>query len=102
MQDSSERPLAEPTREQSAKELFPYLRMSPEEYAARKGLFWLLFSFDEVKYRDTALDEWIQRLAQILPNSQLIEELMQQYLTPQEIAEIKREYEEMCQRELED
>jgi hypothetical protein len=61
----SELPLADPGRENMAIEAFT-MNISPEEYAAREGHRWECFSFDEYRYTDVALTEWIQRLGDIL------------------------------------
>ncbi len=63
--DEDALPLADPSREAHAIELFP-LDMSPDEYAARHGHHWMTFSFDDYSYRNDDLSRWIQRLGNIL------------------------------------
>lgn len=58
-------PIADPGREAMAREIFP-MTMTPEEYAAREGYRWVCFSFDDYRYSDGALTEWIHRLGDIL------------------------------------
>ncbi len=57
-------PLADAGREAHALELF-HLEMTPEEYAARFGHEFALFSFDEFRYSRPGLAEWVQRLGDI-------------------------------------
>jgi len=66
MPNRDDLPLADPGRERDARELFPFLAMTPEEYAARHGKDWYCFSFDDYRYSDPVLDRWIQRLGDIL------------------------------------
>ncbi len=77
--------------ERTAHELFPFETMSPEEYAARNGHAWMMFSFGGYSYRDKKLQAWLYRLADILKSSELIEQYQQQFLTAEEIQEIRDE-----------
>ena len=58
-------PLADTGREADARDLFPQ-SMTPDEYAARHGHQWFCFSFDDYRYTDPALQQWIHRLGDIL------------------------------------
>lgn len=83
---SIERPLASELREADAASLFPR-DTSPDEYAARHAHEWAAFSFDQVRYRDTALDEWIVRLGDILSRrngAPRLAELRARYLSAEE------------------
>ena len=63
---------------------------SPEEYAARCAHQILCFSMDDCRYQDPVVDAWISRLGDILFRRNgvpSIDELRQQYLTPEEIRE---------------
>ena len=92
--DNSERPPAHPEFEKTAGELFPYTTLSPEEYAGREGTKWDCFSFDNYRFQNALLDAWIQRLGKILFNPGLVEQYQSQYLTPEEIAEQKKQMED--------
>jgi len=75
--------MADPGREKDAREMFP-LDISPEEYAAGHAHEWLCFSFDDYRYSDHALEDWIQRLGDILfqrTGAPSLAELRQRYLT---------------------
>lgn len=65
MRDVSDLPLADPSRERDAEELFPHREMSPEEYAAKHRADWYCFSYDDYRYRDAELERWIHRLGDI-------------------------------------
>ncbi|OGQ77903.1 MAG: hypothetical protein A2289_19265 [Deltaproteobacteria bacterium RIFOXYA12_FULL_58_15] len=62
----NERPLAERAREVIALEVFPYGRMTAENYADRHGKQWATFSFGKYRYRNSALDQWVHNLHHIL------------------------------------
>jgi hypothetical protein len=67
------------------------LQMSPEEYAARHGHEWLCFGLPLYRYRDPALGEWIRRLGEILfDQGDALERCRLRYLTPEELAEVRR------------
>jgi hypothetical protein len=86
MEDSNSLPLADLQREETAKQLFSkYKTMSPEEWAARYSHTVLCSSFDNYRYRDPELHEWIHKLHRILrDDSNQIEAYRQKYLTEEE------------------
>ena len=91
--DCEERPLAHSEREIAARQMFP-LDVSPELYAARESHRWVCFSFHDYRYRDEALDRWIQRFAEIIfcaDGAPSIEELRESLLTTEERAAIDEE-----------
>jgi hypothetical protein len=84
-------PLAHPTLEQSAIELFPP-HVAPEAYAARNAHRWGSFSFAAYRYSSEELTKWTQRLGDLLFQHQgapTIAQLRQDCLTAAEIAEIE-------------
>jgi len=91
MTDLHSLPLAEPGREECAKELFPYGDMSPEEYVARLAHTIGCSSFDLYRYRDRDLEAWIHRAHQLLGNLAEIERCRLRHLTPEELERIHRE-----------
>ncbi len=96
MQNDQRLPLADPGREHDAAEIFP-LSQSPEEYAARNGHRWICFSFDNYRYRDPALNAWIQQLGDILfqrNGAPSITELRKRYLTLEECERLAEEEKE--------
>jgi hypothetical protein len=92
-EDRARLPLSDPPRERFASEYFPFREQSPEEFAARNAHAMFTFSFDDVRYRDPALDAWIGRLGDILfrrPGAPGLDELRERFLTAEERAEIAR------------
>lgn len=65
-------------------------RLSPEEYAARRGHLWLCFSFHRYRYRDPVLGAWVKRVGDLLMSEEL-EELRERLLSPAELAEVRRQ-----------
>lgn len=70
------------------------LAMSPEEYAARKSHLWGCYSLHEYRYRDLALGAWVRRLGEIIFSEEEVERCRQQFLTPEELAEVHRKEQE--------
>jgi len=95
MSDFSEKPLADPVYERNAHELFPFETMTPEEYAARNGHGWLMFSFGSHSYRDKKLEAWAHRLNEILSSNELMEQCRNSFLSPQERKQIEEEIQRM-------
>lgn len=89
MADAMERPLASEETEGRVKETFP-VDMAPEEFAARDGYGWLDFPFARFRYRDAELDQWIQRVGEILRQPDQLRECQSKYLTPAEMQLIRR------------
>jgi hypothetical protein len=72
------------------------LHRSPEEYAARNGHNWALFSLHRYRYHDPILGAWIRRLGDILSDSEELELCRKRFLNPEEYALVKqREREEI-------
>jgi hypothetical protein len=67
------------------------LRLSPEEYAARYIHLWGCFSFDRFAYRDPALGAWVHRLGELFRDSEEVERCRELFLTPEELAEVRRQ-----------
>lgn len=70
--------------EEHAHQLFP-TEMSPEEYVARFGSGWAMCSFPSYSYRDAKLDEWLQQFGALMRTPGKLDELREQFLTPEEI-----------------
>ena len=74
--------------------------MTPEEYAARHAHQWLCFSFDDYRYTDPALQQWIHRLGDIFfqrESTPTIEELRARHLNDDERRKIEQEIAEMAE-----
>lgn len=90
-------PIADAGREQAARDLFP-LGMSPDEYAASNAHRWMNFSFDDYRYSDEELTNWIQRLGDILfqrNGAPSIEELRASYLSTETQLQIENEIKQL-------
>lgn len=66
------------------------LRMTPEEYAARHAHEWGCFSLHQHWYTDPVLGAWVRRLGEILFSADEVERCRQRFLTPAELAEVRR------------
>jgi len=66
------------------------LQMAPEEYAARHAHEWGCFSLHRHLFRDAVLGAWIYRLGDILFDAEEIERCRQRFLTPAELADVRR------------
>lgn len=89
MLDSIECPWASEEMEGRVKETFP-IDMPPKEFAARDGYGWLDFPFARYRFRDAALDQWIQQVAEILRQPDKLRECQAKYLTPGEMQLIRK------------
>jgi hypothetical protein len=67
------------------------LRMPPEEYAARGAHLIGCFTLHLYQYRDPALGAWVRRLGEILFTEGEVERCRQQFLTPDELATVRKE-----------
>jgi hypothetical protein len=67
------------------------LQMSPEEYAARHAHEWACFALHRYRYRDAALGAWARRLGEILATEGEVERCRQRFLTPEELATVRRQ-----------
>jgi hypothetical protein len=63
---SAERPAASPAREARAAGAFPYRDVSPAAYLAEHGEAMVGFTYDDVRYRDPALDAWLLEVGRLL------------------------------------
>lgn len=67
------------------------LALSPEEYAAHQAHNWVCFSYHLYRYRDSKLGAWVRRLGEILASAEEIEDCRQRFLTPEALAEVRRQ-----------
>jgi hypothetical protein len=66
------------------------LQLSPEEYAARHAHLLGCFSLHFYHYRDPTLGTWVRRLGEILSTEGEVERCRQQFLTPEELATVRK------------
>jgi len=65
--------------------------LSPEEYAARHAHEWGCFAYHRYRFQDPILGAWIRRLGEILSSANEIEDCRQRFLTPEELADVRRQ-----------
>jgi hypothetical protein len=84
-----------PQQEEDDIRRFHNLELPPEEFAARHGHEFAMFSFHQYRYCRAGMTEWVQQLAEVffapgLPER--LRRLRERYLTPEEIERVE-EYE---------
>jgi hypothetical protein len=67
------------------------LQLSPEEYAARYAHWWGCFSFHLYRYRDPVLGAWVRHLGEILFAEGEVERCRLRFLTPDELATVRKQ-----------
>ena len=68
-----------------------FLQLSLEEYAARDAHNWGCFSFHQCRFRDPVLAVWVKRFGEIFESADELERCRAEYLTANEVAEVKRQ-----------
>jgi hypothetical protein len=91
MSVKDDRPIADPMRVEMAREMFPVLEVSPEQYVARWSHTIMCSSFDQYQYPDPALGAWIDDMHRLLSNPDEVERCRQAHLTPDEYAAVQAE-----------
>jgi hypothetical protein len=64
--DPADSALATPDREELAATAFPFREVPPADYVASHGDAMIGFTYDDVRYRDPALDAWIGEVGRLL------------------------------------
>jgi hypothetical protein len=67
------------------------LRMSPEEYAARRAHQWGCFSLHHYRYSDPVLGAWVRRLGEILFSEEEVDRCRHRFLSAEELARVRKE-----------
>lgn len=60
------RPVAAPERQELAARAFPYQSLTPEMYVEEHGAEMIGFTYDEERYDDPDLDDWLLRVGGLL------------------------------------
>ena len=76
--------------EESVKESFPYLTMSPEEWVARHSHRVGSFGICKWQYRDQQLKVWLVRAYEFMHDKETRLRLRREFLTVEEQREIER------------
>jgi hypothetical protein len=67
------------------------LQLSPEVYAARNAHNWACFALHRYRYQDPVLGAWVRRVGELLHDHDELERCRQRFLTPEELAEVRRQ-----------
>ncbi len=89
-----ERKLADEQQERDALKRFPFESLSPEEYTARYNHTWGCSRVHQWRYRNPRLGLWLLQLQEIQRTPGLIEKCQEKFLTPSELAEIRKREQE--------
>ena len=71
--------------------LFPWRKMTPEEYAARYGHGVGCYSFHRMRYRNPEIGRWAVRLGELFTDLDELERVRRELLTAEEYAEVQRQ-----------
>ena len=70
------------------------LAPSVEEYAAKFGRNWVIFSLDSMEFpNDPEAEQWATRFSEILSSPDLLAECEDRFLTGEELAEVQKQRE---------
>jgi len=70
--------------------LFPWREMTPDEYAARYGHNVWCYSFHRMRFRNPEIGRWAVRLGELLTDSDKMERVRREILSPAEYAEVQQ------------
>ena len=82
-------PFAPDEMESHVKEVFP-INIDPEVFAAKDGAGWLDFAFNDYRFRDQQLDQWIHAVGAIVRNPERLEEVQRKYLSTLDQIQMKK------------
>lgn len=85
----TELPYATETMESNVKEVFP-IDILPEVFAAQDGAGWLNFTFNDYRFRDQRLDQWIHAVGAIIRDPAKLEEVQRKHLSAPEREQMKK------------
>lgn len=91
-------PMASKDMEAHVKKVFP-IDMDPEEFAAKDGAGWLNFTFNDFRFADQALDQWIHAVGKIIRDPEKLDEVQRKFLNDTELAEMKKYMEDDLEEE---
>jgi hypothetical protein len=81
--------MADPSRVETAIQMFPFRELSAEQYVARWSHTIGCSSFDQYRYPDSALGEWIDELHRLLRTPGEVDRCRREYLSPAEYAAVQ-------------
>lgn len=85
----SDLPFATTEMEAHVKEVFP-IDMDPEVFAAKDGAGWLDFTFNDYRFQDDRLDQWIHTVGAIIRDPAKLDAVQRKYLSTTDQIQMKR------------
>ncbi len=82
-------PYATAKMEAQIKEVFP-TDMEPEIFAAKDGAGWMNFTFNDYRFHDQVLNQWIHTVGAIIRDPAKLAEVQSKHLSPHEQAQMKK------------
>lgn len=82
-------PYATAEMEAHVKEVFP-TDIDPEVFAAKDGAGWLDFTFNDYRFHDEMLDQWIHAVGAIIRDPAKLEAVQRKYLSLTDQIQMKR------------
>ncbi len=80
---------ASATMEANVKSVFP-IDMEPEVFAAQDGAGWLNFPFNDYRFQDPALNQWIHAVGAIIRDPVRLDAVQRKYLSSAELKQMKK------------
>jgi len=71
------------------KSVFPYQRISPEEFVARRSHGIMTFSLDRYDHGDPEVNSWMQRVGALLRDAEATDRCRREWLTHEEYAAVQ-------------
>lgn len=91
-------PFATAAMEAHVKEVFP-TDIDPEVFAAHDGAGWLNFTFNDYRFQDEKLDQWIHTVGAIIRDPAKLEEVQRKYLSTLDQIQMKKYMEDDLEEE---
>ena len=85
----TELPYASATMEANVKDVFP-IDIEPEIFAAQDGAGWLNFTFNDYRFQDSVLDQWIHAVGAIIRDPVKLDEVQRKHLSRAELEQMKK------------
>ena len=95
--DTSDRRPAPPGFIETVRDLLPIGEMPPERYVALHGHEWLLAGPLEFSYPDPEVDEFVRRTYELLRDSENLDRLRHDWLSPEELERVQAEKEALAE-----
>jgi hypothetical protein len=91
-------PYAPTEMETHVKEVFP-IHVDPEVFAAKDGAGWMDFAFNDYRFHDQQLDQWIHAVGAIVRDPVKLDEVQRKYLSTLDQIQMKKYMEDDLEEE---